>query len=299
MTDRLRESFDIYDEAMHTFKPYAVVLMLSGGDDSLLCERVCNELGIKLDYIIHGVTGTGIAEARKFVHEVVANSGVRFAEADAGDAYYNYVMRKGFFGSGDDAHTKSYHVLKAQPFRTAISRNLRHGKRNRNILLLNGVRVDESENRADKLGDNYFNFDPAAMTNVWTNIVHWWTTKERDEYLAGNSIKRNPVSIALGRSGECMCGTMQTMAIGLQAAEAFPEWGEWWRMVRKEVVQRFPWDWSKNITKYEKQERKGQKNIGFNENTLVFKEHPFMPMCVGCKAKFIKPIPDPNQLKLI
>lgn len=298
MTDRIRESLEIYNEAMATYKPYAVVLMLSGGDDSLLCERVCNELNIPIDYIIHGVTGTGIYEARKFVHEVAANSGFKFAEADAGDAYYKYVMRKGFFGSGDDAHTKSYHVLKAQPFRTAISKNIRHGKWDRNILLLNGVRVDESENRADKLGDNYFNIDPAAKSNIWTNIVHWWTTKERDEYLSGNSIKRNPVSIALGRSGEYMCGTMQTMAIGLQAAECFPEWGEWWRDVRKEVVQRFPWDWSKNISKYEKQERAGQKNIGFNENTLVF-DSPFMPMCVGCRAKVNKPIPNPNQLNLL
>lgn len=277
MHDRLKESFEIYHKAMLLYNPYAVCLMVSGGDDSRLAERVCNELGIKIDYIIHGVTGTGIMETRQFVREIASNSGFKYAEADAGDAYVKYVMRKGFFGKGNDAHAKSYHVLKAQPFRTAISHNIRHGIKGRYILLLNGVRVDESENRADKLGDNPYNIDPAALKNVWVNIIHWWTTRERDEYLSGNNIKRNPVAIALNRSGECMCGTMQTMATGLQAAELFPKWGEWWLSLRKEVIKKFPWDWNQNINQYHLKEMNGQGNM--------FKEEPFMPMCVGCKSK--------------
>lgn len=282
MNDRLSESYEIYHNAMLTYKPYAVVLMLSGGDDSLLCERIINELGIPIDYIIHGVTGTGIIETQQFVREVAKNSGFKYAEANAGDAYEKYVMRKGFFGKGNDAHAKAYHVLKAQPFRTSISHNIRHGIKNRYILLLNGVRVDESENRADKLGDNPYNIDPAAPKNIWVNIAHWWTTRERDEYLAGNSVKRNPVAILLNRSGECLCGSMQSMATGLQAAELFPVWGKWWMNIRREVIKRFPWDWSQNINQYHLKEMRGQGNL--------FKTEPFMPMCVGCKVKVKKSI---------
>jgi 3'-phosphoadenosine 5'-phosphosulfate sulfotransferase (PAPS reductase)/FAD synthetase len=291
MNDKLRQSLEIYDEAMTTYQPYAVCLLLSGGDDSRLLERICNELGIKIDLILHGVTGTGIHEARNFVHEVAEKSGFKFAEANAGDAYFKYVMRKGFFGRGVDAHTKSYHVLKAQPFRTAISKNIRHGVKGRYILMLNGVRVDESENRADNLGDKYFNIDPAAPKNIWVNMVHWWTTKERDEYLSANNITRNPVSIELGRSGECMCGTMQSMANGLEAAKAFPKWGKWWTDIRKEVVNKFPWDWAQNINRYHLEEMNGQGNL--------LKAEPFMPMCVGCKSKAKKFKPNVKAQKEI
>lgn len=277
MNDQLKQSLEIYNEAMITFKPFAVIAMVSGGDDSMLLKYVLKELGIEVDFVMHGVTGTGIAETTDFVRQVVANSGDRYLEANAGDAYLKYVMRKGFFGQGNDAHALSYHVLKAQPFRTAVSHNIRMNKAGRFVLFLNGVRVDESDNRADKLGDKIFNIDPAMLKNVWVNILHWWTTKERDKYLADNNLLRNPVAIALGRSGECWCGTTQSQAAALHAAEHFPVWGKWWHNVRKEVTARFPWDWGQNINKYHHQEMNGQGNM--------FKEEPFMPMCVGCKSK--------------
>lgn len=281
---------------MITYKPYGVIAMVSGGDDSMMLKYVLDELGIEVDFIMHGVTGTGIQETTDFVREIVANSGTRYLEANAKDAYLKYVMRKGFFGKGNDAHAKSYHVLKAQPFRTAVSHNIRHGKRGRYVLFLNGVRVDESENRADKLGDKIFNLDPAMKKNVWVNILHWVTTKERDRYLADNSLKRSPVATVMGCSGECWCGTTQSMATALQAAELFPKWGERWRETRKQVIKRFPWDWGQNITKYEKLERAGQQNVRFNEDTLVFKkDEPFMPMCHGCKARMKKNMFNPDQ----
>lgn len=277
MTDELRQSLEIYDEAMTTFKPYAVIAMVSGGDDSLLLFHVLRELNIEVDFVMHGVTGTGIQETTDFVRQLVKNSGTNYLEANAKDAYLKYVMRKGFFGKGNDAHAKAYHVLKAQPFRTAVSHNIRHGKIGRYVLFLNGVRVDESENRADKLGDKVFNIDPAMKKNVWVNILHWWTTKRRDEYLAGNSIERNPVSVLLGRSGECWCGSTQSLAAGNEAAIAFPVWGKWWYDTRKAVLAKWPWDWSSNINQYHLKEVNGQGNM--------FNAEPFMPMCVGCKSK--------------
>lgn len=273
----LKQSEEIVDEAMVKFKPYATVLMLSGGDDSILTMNVLKELNITPDYIMHGVTGTGIADVKAFVRRVSAASGIKYLEADSGDAYEKYVMRKGFFGKGIDAHAKAYHILKWTGFRREVSLNIRHKKRNRNVLFFNGVRVYESENRADKLGDNVFNIMPNYECNIWVNVVHWWTTKERDEYLQGGGIERNPVSILLGRSGECMCGTMQTMATGLRAAELFPEWGKWWLDIRKRVIATFPWDWGQNINQYHLKEMNGQGNM--------FKDEPFMPMCVGCKSK--------------
>ena len=44
--DKIKESKDIYDKAVADFKPKAIVLMFSGGDDSLTTYHVAKELGI-------------------------------------------------------------------------------------------------------------------------------------------------------------------------------------------------------------------------------------------------------------
>jgi 3'-phosphoadenosine 5'-phosphosulfate sulfotransferase (PAPS reductase)/FAD synthetase len=264
----LEESAEIVNTAIEQYKPYAIVLMLSGGDDSLLTYEVCKRIGVKIDYIMHGVTGTGLPATTQFVKNLVEQSGITYLEANAGAAYEDYVKRKGFFGKGLGAHQFSYHVLKATPFRKAVSKHIRQRKRNRPILLLNGVRFDESDNRSDKLGDNPYNTDPAAKNNIWVNVVHWWTTKDRDDFLSENNIERNPVSIALGRSGECMCGTMQNQAARLKAAEFDPEWGKWLDNLEREVATLHGFGWA--------QSAKSKKKT--SQGDL------FQPMCTGCKA---------------
>lgn len=202
-TKLLCQSMDIVYEAIEQYKPYAICLMLSGGDDSLLAFEVAKWTGIHIDYIIHGNTRTGLPATTNFVRELAEREGVKYLEADAGDAYRNYVLRKGFFGKGKHAHSFSYHVLKAQPFRKTVSAHIRQRKRNRPILLINGVRLAESANRADNMQDKIYNPDPAAKNNIWVNIVHYWSNEAKDEYLKVNNISRNPVAVILGRSGEC------------------------------------------------------------------------------------------------
>lgn len=263
----IEESRQIVTNAINLYNPYKVVLILSGGDDSLLTFEVCKDAGIHIDYIMHGNTRTGLQETSEFVSQLALKSGIPLLVADAGTAYEDYVIRKGFFGRGVSAHGFSYHVLKAGPFRKAISKHIRQSKRNRPILLLNGVRVDESENRADKLGDNVYNVDPAAKNNIWVNVVHWWTTKDRDSYLIDRAVTRNPVAIALGRSGECMCGTMQNQASRIAASTYCPAWGEWIDALERKVIALHGFGWSQSKKKPNKQMK-----------------IDFQPMCVGCKA---------------
>lgn len=45
----LENSKEIIEKAITDFKPKAVVLMFSGGDDSLTAYHVAKELGVKLD----------------------------------------------------------------------------------------------------------------------------------------------------------------------------------------------------------------------------------------------------------
>lgn len=211
-----------FRSAVEEFNPTHIAAMISGGDDSAAAFAMAQQLNIKVDFIIHGRTGTGIRQTTEHVVDYYGNQGPDLVIADAGDNYERYVMRKGFFGIGKDAHHFSYHVLKAQPFRTAVSRNIRHGKRDVRVMLLNGARKTESENRK-------LNLKPTRLErgNLWTNIIHDWSSGERDQLLEYACVRRNPVAVQLCRSGECMCGTYQTQGDRNEAAAIYPEWGAW------------------------------------------------------------------------
>lgn len=146
----LENSKRILAYAMEAFSPTHIVSMVSGGRDSAASHQVAQELGVKVDFVMHGNTRCGIPETTQFVRETYGRMG-EYVEADAGAAYEDYVLRKGFFGKGHDAHGFAYRVLKAAPFRAAISKHLRKGKRDVRVLLLNGARKDESENRQKRL----------------------------------------------------------------------------------------------------------------------------------------------------
>lgn len=278
LDDKLREAMEIVQKAIIDHNPYAVCLMLSGGDDSITALKVALMLGVRIDFIIHGVTGTGLKDVRKYVHSVAATTGIKIIEANAGTAYEDYLDRKGFFGVGKDAHTFSYHILKANSFRHAVSKYIRKGKEGRTILLLNGVRVEESENRADNFGDNPYHASPDAPKNIWVNIIHWFNKKECLHLLEAENFKRSPVAIHLGRSGECNCGTMQDEAGRIACAQYDPEWGEWMKRLRKYIIQKWGWDINQNPNKKRMQEMREE----------LAKIETFQPMCVGCKATQLK-----------
>lgn len=271
----LKESHFIVDRAIKNENPYAVCLMLSGGDDSVTALHVALMLGVKIDFIIHGVTGTGLSCVRPYVQKLAEKHNIKIIYADAGNAFVDYVNRKGFFGKGKDAHVFSYHVLKNGPFESAISKNLTKRVRGRKIILLNGVRVEESDNRSDNYGDDPYTY---RKNLIWVNIIHWWTKKECLHLLDSENIARNPASIELNRSGECNCGTMQSLA-DIQAASEFDKpFGEWMTSLRKYVVRKFGWDICQQPSKKQILEIKQSANNCSD----------FMPMCIGCKSNALK-----------
>lgn len=265
------ESKEIVCKAILDVNPYAICLMLSGGDDSITALQVAVMLGVKIDFIIHGVTGTGLPEVRQYVEKVAELHNIKIIYAEAGTAFVDYVKRKGFFGVGADAHKFSYHILKVNPFDRAISKYIRKGVPGRKIMLLNGVRVDESDNRADNFGDNPYRWQ---KNNYWVNIIHWWTKTDCLKLLEAESVQRSPVAICLGRSGECNCGTMQSEADRIAASQFNPEWGKWMMDLRREITRKWGWDINQNPSKERMKEMKA----------LLANQSDFMPMCVGCKA---------------
>lgn len=237
---KIESSAEILKAAIERFSPTHFVSMVSGGKDSAASDQAARELGVKIDFVMHGNTRCGIAETSQFVRDTYGSFG-DYVEADAGTAYEDYVTRKGFFGKGISAHSYAYRVLKATPFRKAVSKHVRQGKRDIRILLLNGARKDESENRQKHL--QVWRQDPASPGNIWVNLIHDWSQDDRDDYLDSRCTPINPVAKALCRSGECMCGTMQTAAERVEAAALYPTWGNWIADLEREVIAKHGFGW--------------------------------------------------------
>lgn len=260
----IADSARIAKDALEKINPTHVVSMVSGGKDSAASHAVAIALGIKVDLVIHGNTRCGIPQTSAWVEQQYAGGPVDFAVSDAGTAYEDYVLRKGFFGKGIGAHAFAYRVLKAQPFRKTISRQIRQGRRGIRIMLINGARKDESENRRKNLA--VMRPDPASPGNVWVNLIHNWSQEDRDRFLDLHQVPINPVAKALCRSGECMCGTMQSSAERIEAAILYPEWGRWLADLESEARRRHGFGWGQP---FPRKSPDGQGDL-------------FQPMCKDC-----------------
>lgn len=272
VSNAIAGSAAILREAIDQFNPTHIISMVSGGKDSAASDQVASELGVKIDFRMHGNTRTGIPQTTEFVRDHYGNMG-EYVEADAGTAYEDYVLRKGFFGKGIGAHGFSYRVLKATPFRKAVSREIRQGKRNVRVLFINGARKDESENRQNHL--ETFRRDPAAPGNIWVNLIHDWGQKTRDRYLDSRSTLINPVATQLCRSGECMCGTMQSAQERAEAAALYPEWGRRLDALEAEARRLHGFGWGEAFPK-PRDHRQGDL---------------FQPMCKDC----VRPTPEAGE----
>lgn len=259
----MRRSAQMMERLCAEYQPTHIVAMVSGGRDSAMAYALGAQLGVKVDLILHGRTGTGIPQTTQFVTDYYGSRGPDFAIADAGDAYERYVMRKGFFGVGRAAHNFSYRILKADPFRAAISRRIRQRRRGYRVMLLTGARKSESENRRVNLRETRLD-----KGNLWVNICHDWTKSERDQYLAAEGVTINPVAVQLCRSGECMCGTMQTGAERAEAAAMYPEWGAWLTELERAGRRKHGFGWGEHFP----------AAVNPDQGDL------FQPLCSECEA---------------
>lgn len=266
-------SKDVLQKANELYTPYATVMMFSGGTDSLTAYHVAKDCGVKIDALMHVNTGTGIHETTQFVRLFAEREGLRYIEADSTGKFDAYVMRKGFMGIGIGAHSFAYHLLKT-PFRGELSKHFRRGFRGRKILLLNGVRSQESDNRKRNYSGSYYDVDSGAKSNVWVNHIWDWTSSDCIAYLQEKLVKRNPVSECLGRSGECMCGTVQPSEARRKASELFPKWGSWLDALERASKDKFGWGWGDPIPAWFTKIKAGQLSLGGD----------FMPMCRECDA---------------
>lgn len=277
MDTLLQQSKAIVEEAIVTYKPYAIVSMVSGGDDSLTADSVARLLGVKVDYILHGITGTGVKSTTEHVRQYAAGRDSQYIEANAGDTYERYVLRKGWYGIGHTAHLYAYHMLKHRQFRATLSRYIRQRMTGRNILLINGARTAESGNRKAKLHSGAIR---AEGPNVWVNIIHDWSKRDCLDLLDEQQVKRCPAAVLCHRSGECLCGTMQKKEQAEEIAYWFPDWGAWWFDIRARVkAAGFGWDWGEDVPPAFKARKEREKQIKAGQM-----EFDWLPMCHSCQV---------------
>ena len=177
----------------------AVVTLFSGGDDSTVLAHIMRE---RTDYYGHANTEIGIEQTREFVRETCRTWGVPLLERTPkpGRRYEDYVLQEGFPGPGRHGHI--YARIKGSPLEQINAELVSNPYRHR-VLFVAGRRFTESARREQRRIPAW----ERRKSIAWVSPLRGWTQLDLNTYrMRHPELPRNPVSVALGMSGECLCG---------------------------------------------------------------------------------------------
>lgn len=174
-------------------------ILYSGGNDSTVLAHLMRD---RADYAIHCNTTIGIEATRQFVRDTCKSWGLELIERVAPISYRELVLERGFPGPG--RHFMMYSRLKERAL-DAVRRELVTNPRRERVLYIAGRRRSESERRKNI---PLYETDGSA---IWASPIAMWTKHDLVMYRAiksrdGDPVPFNPVTDALGMSGECLCG---------------------------------------------------------------------------------------------
>lgn len=261
---------EIVSRAIEQYKPVSIYVGFSGGNDSRAVTHwmMNNVPGCEP---FHANTGIGIERTRQYVRDVCAAEGwplheIRALE-DCGQDYDAICQEHGF--PGPDSHQMMYSRLKERCVRLLVKRAKQGHNRRARVIIASGVRHDESVRRMGYAGREI----NTVGSQVWINPLYWWSKERRDEYNAANGLPENPITKALGMSGECGCGAFSHPGELAKWRTIDPTFGERIDALQQKCLAKgFTWGW-------EGRPPKG----GFNKDQLTFG----LPMCVGCEKSAI------------
>jgi 3'-phosphoadenosine 5'-phosphosulfate sulfotransferase (PAPS reductase)/FAD synthetase len=251
------------------FKPVAIFALFSGGDDSLVSTHwyMNNVPGCEVATIN---TGIGLEVTRRHVRDTCVAHGWKLTEIrakeDCGQDYDEIVERHGF--PGPASHGYMYSLLKERAVRKLVRD--RKTKASDRVLLLTGIRHDESDRRSGYGGAEV----TRVGAQVWVNGLYWVPQSEFHRYRAEHNLKRGPASEALGMSGECLCGAFATPGelAGVRLLE--PETAD--RIERIECRARaagHTWGW---------EGRPPPRKWNGELSRETFEFAPMLPLCTSC-----------------
>ena len=196
MHPRVKSALAIIDHAVAEFSPSHIFGMFSGGHDSLCATHIAS-LHPKFSGAVHINTTIGIEETREFVRETAKVLGWPLTEYVPPVSYRDIILRDGFPGPG--AHRYMYIRLKER----CMDRLIREHKTKHNdrILLVTGVRLQESKRRM-----GHVEAIKREKCRVWTAPILDWSADDKLEHIAEYNLPQNTVVKTMCMSGECLCG---------------------------------------------------------------------------------------------
>jgi 3'-phosphoadenosine 5'-phosphosulfate sulfotransferase (PAPS reductase)/FAD synthetase len=268
---RARTPEEIVAEAIERYKPVAIYVGFSGGNDSrAVAHWMMNNVPGCQPF--HANTGIGIERTREYVRETCKAYGWTLNEIraleDCGQDYEALCLKHGF--PGPDGHQMMYSRLKERCVRQLVRRAKQGHPRSAKVLIASGIRHDESLIRMGYAGREI----NTVGAQLWINPLYWWTKKTRDAYNETSGMPENPVTKALGMSGECGCGAFAHRGELDRWRAVDPAFGERIDRLQQGVLERgFTWSW----------EGRPPKGGHTNNQISLFQR----PLCVGCEKSAI------------
>lgn len=248
--------------AINEHNPVAIRVGFSGGRDSLAVTHwmMTNIPGCE---VFHCNTGIGVERTREYVRETCELMGWKLheirAKEDCGQDYDELVLKHGF--PGPSGHQMMYSRLKERAIRKLVKQAQKF--RGDRVLLATGLRHDESVRRMRYAGNEINRIG----SQLWVNPIYWWSVSDRDAYIEEHGLPINPISSALGMSGECLCGAFAHKGEKALVRLVDPETADRIDRLEQQVLDKgFTWSWEG-----------APPAGGYNPDQM------WMPLCVGCE----------------
>lgn len=262
----MRAELGVIDQAVAEHKPSHVFAMLSGGDDSLTSTSIAAKHP-SFRGVVHLNTGIGIEETREFVRETCRREGWLLIERwPPRMTYERHVLLHGMPG-GTFKHSIMYHRLKQEALELIVKEHKQH-RRDR-IAFVTGIRKQESVRRMKGVIAVPISREGAR---VWVAPILDWSKIDCLKHLEREGLPRNPVSINLHRSGECLCGALADPRELDVIAFFYPKVGAHIRDLERQCFEkRLPYAWGRDPSQ------------PFDDNQSM------MPLCQSCATRWEQP----------
>ncbi len=207
-------------EAKTAHNPVGTVCLFSGGNDSAVLAHRCRHLYERLVFID---TGTAIPGVREFVESFAVWLEVALEVYESGTAFRRMVLGRngkpplGMPGPGQ--HNRTYNQLKERQLE-ALCRDVKCGVRGGKVLMLTGIRRDESQRRRFRAPHT----TKGAM--AFCNPLIDWTGDDVRAYRAEYRLPQSDVAALIHRSGECNCGAYAAPGEREMLRALWPDWFE-------------------------------------------------------------------------
>ena len=172
---------------------------------------------------------------------------------------------------GPAGHKFAYEFLKARALAQGV-RDIKaehgNGTRRQRVILLSGVRMDESERR--KMNGAAQGYYERRGNQIWVNPLLDWTNEEMRAYRAEYRLPVSDVTALTHRSGECNCMAFTSQGERDFVISMYPDWYRDRILPIEQEAERLGlehsrWAWADKESK-----------IGFDD---------IGPMCRGCEIQ--------------